>query len=1053
MRAAARLSLLAAIASPWAGCTRQQYRCKTDTEVYHLLDEKRAQSCEDDAAVIRIEIDPRSRMFDPFNPDRPPMPEDDPQSNNLMRCVDKKAGYPLWEANGRTNITENPQWWQSLPLDERGVLVLDLDDSVRIALLHSPEYQQNLETMYLSALDVSIERFLLDSQFFAGTGSSYAVRGAARGNDSFSLGEGSAGFSKLFTTGATLVADAANSFTWNIGGSPGFTSPSLVSFTFIQPLLRGGGRDVVLERLTLAERALLSNVRAFERYRRGFYVEIATGTNADTSPSRQGGAFGGAGLGGFDALGSVFQNAGGGGFGGGGAVQNANGYIGILQDQLNIDNQRENILRLQDIYLQYEDAYRELLLTMPENQTQIPSQQLQVAQAQQSVYAAQSELLQRQTAYESTLDAFKQTLGLPPYLCIEVRGDLLDRFKLISQTLRDRRTNMATYRAAVGEQNSTLLELSETARDEASGQNYRTLASSPEAKRALETLNLELRPVRQTLIEVMQVDIPEVREDIEILRQSVPIRRKQLDDLKQIAEQERGMVCSLLPLGDFSTSFLDGEGLEELPDELDAELRTLVGKLDTISRDLSELVTLIENTSQNLGDFEDDRQRFSSISEEIILGSQDAIATFNEYVLALQLIQARARTESVTLPEIDLEVRDAVEIARQNRRDWLNRKASLVDTWRRIEFVADNLESVLDLTLGGDVGNIGRNPFAFNNDNASLRMGLRWDSPITRVQERNNYRQILISYQQARRGYYQYEDGIWRSLRTTLRSLRQSQLAFEIQRFAVQNAALQISVNEDIRLINETLGQASGPTAARDAVQGLSAFLNAQSQLIGLFATFESARRVLDRDLGTMQVDAEGLWIDPGPITLETVGGGLGQAIADYGLQEGEVIIPSRTQIVEPIEIVPSDQMPVVPPANELLQHSPVQEAAPVQPTATDVAMSQDVLGAFSAAKLNTTLPSSAYSKQRTNSKAQSISAPRISAADSPTNANGVTKASAVEPASQGDLSNEKRVNSSTNRFTGATTLSSQRSQIWSPTRTNASADLLGPSSMPPHGR
>ena len=923
-----RVGLLAACWTMHGGCTRQQYRCKTDNEVYHILDEKRAQSCEQGAAQIRIELDPRSRMFDPFNPDRPPMPEDDPQANRLMRCVDKKAGYPLWEANGRTNITENPEWWQSLPLDERGVLVIDLDDAVRIALLHSPEYQQNLETMYLSALDVSIERFLLDSQFFAGTGSNYTVRGATRGDDLLRLGTGSASVQKLFTTGATLVAEAANSFTWNVGGTPAFTSPSLVSFTFIQPLLRGGGRDVVLERLTLAERALLSNVRAFERYRRGFYVEIATGTGAGISPSRQGGAFGGAGLGGFDALGSVFQNAGNfGGGGGGAAVQNANGYIGILQDQLNIDNQRENILRLQDIYLQYEDAYRELLLTMPENQTQIPSQQLQVAQAQQSVYQAQSVLLQRQTAYESTLDGFKQTLGLPPYLCIDVKGNLLDRFKLISQDLRDRRTRMANYRANVGNQNSRLLALSSTSQDAATGVTYRTLEASQEAQRTLATLADELQPIRGMVDEILEFDVAEVENDIAVLRQAVPVRRKQLDRLKRIAQEERGMVCSLLPLGDFSTSFLDREGLEELPDALTDELVALVEKIESQADEFGTLQEKILETSQGLDDFSTGRQRFESISEDLILGTQDLIASLNEDILGLQLIQARARTEAVSLPEIDLEVRDAVEIARQNRRDWLIRKTSLVDTWRRIELVADNLESILNLTLGGDIGNIGKNPFAFNNDNASLGIGMSWDAPITRIQERNNYRQILIQYQQARRGYYQFEDGIWRSLRTTLRSIRQSQLAFEIQRFAVQNAALQISVNEDIRLINETLGQSSGPTAARDAVQGLNAFLDAQSQLIGLFSTFESARRVLDRDLGTMQIDGEGLWIDPGPLTLETVGGGLGQAIADCGLTEGEQLLPSRTQIVEPLEIVPTDEMPPMPVSGDQLLKTPVKEA------------------------------------------------------------------------------------------------------------------------------
>ncbi len=168
-----------------AGCSRKLYRCKTDTEAYYLLDQKAAESCEQDVSRIRIELDSRSRMFDPFNPDRPPMPEDDPQSNRFMQMVDRKKGYPLWEANGRTNIVENPQWWAYLPLDERGVLVLNLEDAVRTALLQSPTYQSNLEEMYLSALDVSSERFLFDSQFFGGWRTDYTSTGPFRNNRPF----------------------------------------------------------------------------------------------------------------------------------------------------------------------------------------------------------------------------------------------------------------------------------------------------------------------------------------------------------------------------------------------------------------------------------------------------------------------------------------------------------------------------------------------------------------------------------------------------------------------------------------------------------------------------------------------------------------------------------------------------------------------------------------------------------------------------------------------------------------------------------------------------
>ena len=48
-----------------------------------------------------------------------------------------------------------------------------------------------------------------------------------------------------------------------------------------------------IERLTIAERALLANVRIMERYRRGFYLNVVTGRDAGQGPSRRGGVFGG----------------------------------------------------------------------------------------------------------------------------------------------------------------------------------------------------------------------------------------------------------------------------------------------------------------------------------------------------------------------------------------------------------------------------------------------------------------------------------------------------------------------------------------------------------------------------------------------------------------------------------------------------------------------------------------------------------------------------------------------------------------------------------------
>jgi hypothetical protein len=131
-----------------SGCNRAHYRNRADQEVSNLIGEKVQDACA--PGVPGVQMDRASRMFDPFNPDRPPMPEDDGVAHGYMKVLNGKKHYPLWDVNGKTNTAENPIWWQYLPLDARGVLVLDADMAVRTAVLHNTNYQSEIETLYLS---------------------------------------------------------------------------------------------------------------------------------------------------------------------------------------------------------------------------------------------------------------------------------------------------------------------------------------------------------------------------------------------------------------------------------------------------------------------------------------------------------------------------------------------------------------------------------------------------------------------------------------------------------------------------------------------------------------------------------------------------------------------------------------------------------------------------------------------------------------------------------------------------------------------------------------
>ena len=138
--------------------------------------------------------------------------------------------------------------------------------------------------------------------------------------------------------------------------------------------------------------------------------------------------------------------------------------------------------------------------------------------------------------------------------------------------------------------------------------------------------------------------------------------------------------------------------------------------------------------------------------------------------------------------------------------------------------------------------------------------------PSARLQERNTYRQSLIEYEQAKRGYYGLEDGIWQLMRSQIRQLQVNRVTFEYGRQAVRIAATQLELNEDIRQLRDDRGLASGPTAARDTIQALGDLLNAQNALLNIYVNYEVVRRGLDLDLGTMELTPEGLWIDPGTI-------------------------------------------------------------------------------------------------------------------------------------------------------------------------------------------
>ena len=821
------------------GCSKPFYRKQADADAYCLTDQKAA-VVGSDPLEFRIEVDPRSRMYDPNNPDVEPQPPDDPASHRYMECVDCKKGSKCWKCLPRTSYVDNPNWQEYLPRDGSGRVLLDLRNAVEVALRDSPEYQSQLEDLYLSALDVSFERFRFDTQFFGGSSVLYTTAGREVGNRGNQPNSSSSLFvvspsspdnrfraTRLTATGGELVTGVANSLVWQFAGPNDYTSTTLMDFSLVQPLLRFGGRTRVLERLTISERSLLANVRQMERYRRGFYLNIATGRDSGGGPSRRGGFFGGSGLegfagvggGGFGAVGSFgfgggfggfgFNQGVGGGFTGGAGAAGAGGFMGLLQNQQTIRNQRSNVSSLRDSYEQLQASYDAGRIDL-----------FQVDLARQALYNAQSQLLTAEAGYETTLDNFKVTLGLPPELDVRIQDPMLERFNLLDpqlETVQERVTD-----ALVG-----LRELRQRVQDEANPLDPK----SPEFEQRFARWLDECMALEALANERLDA----VEADMKAVEAALPMRREYLKDLAGREEVQQAQIDPRL----FSVEELDRR----------------------VAKRREEYELLKKNLAAIWGELDKLEQEGAVETETLLPVVIDSMADLSGRLLELSLVQAAARLDAIAFAPVELTDEEALLIASAYRRDWQNARAALVDSWRLIYFNANALLSDLNFLFSGDIGNVGDNPFRIRDTTGRLRVGLQWDPPMTRLAERNIYRQSLIEYQQARRSYYQFRDRVSQSLRANLRQTRLNEINFELRRAAVLVAISQVDLTQ-LRLSQPPqvgVETQFGDTTARDLVQSLSDLLNVQNDFLSVWVNYEVQRQALDFDLGIMELDAAGV--------------------------------------------------------------------------------------------------------------------------------------------------------------------------------------------------
>jgi outer membrane protein TolC len=162
---------------------------------------------------------------------------------------------------------------------------------------------------------------------------------------------------------------------------------------------------------------------------------------------------------------------------------------------------------------------------------------------------------------------------------------------------------------------------------------------------------------------------------------------------------------------------------------------------------------------------------------------------------------ARLCVNGVDLLKADLDEAQAVVVqsALTNRFDLMNVRANLVDAWRQLAVFANALLGTFNVQYHMDTSTPAglAQPLNFSGSRTHQELFFDWQLPLVRIAERNNYRASLINYQRARRILERAEDQVAFDVRGEIRQLRQQEEVYRIQQRQVELAYLTVENSLD----------------------------------------------------------------------------------------------------------------------------------------------------------------------------------------------------------------------------------------------------------------
>ncbi len=272
-------------------------------------------------------------------------------------------------AGGRLNVTYAPfsqgdgKAEATIKVGERVIRLADgevqkltLDECMQIAFRNSREFQTQKEALYTAALALANSRRgwnfpLLGGSVTGEAGRRVENRGAETNSGAMAS---QATLTQQLVHGGALTLGVGADLLSDLLGWRSTTVGSLLSANFTQPLLRGAWRGLAYEEQYRAERDFVFTVLEYERFTQTFGVDILSQ------------------------------------------------YYAVLQQRDQLENERDNIKRLEDTF-----AVTKLLAKIDS------LKRIQQDQAETDLINAKVRFEASQQLYKNAVDRFKISLGLP----------------------------------------------------------------------------------------------------------------------------------------------------------------------------------------------------------------------------------------------------------------------------------------------------------------------------------------------------------------------------------------------------------------------------------------------------------------------------------------------------------------------------------------------------------------------------------------------------------------------------------------------------------------